>query len=388
MKDDSRLSRLIFVSPWFLLIFLVIPVIDILSLSLHIQLPLAGSKPLLVNNICFALLVACRLLRYLTGLGKEMRYGAGYRLPRHDAAIARSVPEVRGVLKSAGYSFADGEVYGEKRDLGYLGTTVLYGGLLTLLAVGSWDNLRQFSGVLLDGIGPATRLNRTESYRSLNTGLLSSKPDSLPRMKIVNQFMPDSNYPRGATEVSLISEDGKEMSTILRPGFPINYGAYEIYMTKLVYEPEIVIKTRDSKILFDGLVMLDPLVQKRGDFSFYGLYVGADLVGGVYYQPEKSRLKVVITRGEKRVVTDMTFQVDQQMEQGDYILSCAKMGQWSEIHVVHRRHKNLMMVGGGIAIIGLLMRIAIRPRRVWLEEAGEGCRVRAVGGETKRLLKL
>ena len=108
-----------------------------------------------------------------------------------------------------------------------------------------------------------------------------------------------------------------------------------------------------------------------------GTYLG----GGVYYQPEKSMLMVVITRGDKKVVTDLAFQVDQQVVKGDYILSCAKMGQWSEIHVVHRRHKGLLVIGGVIAVIGLLLRIAIRPQRVWLEEAAEGCGVRVVGKE-------
>jgi hypothetical protein len=31
-----------------------------------------------------------------------------------------------------------------------------------------------------------------------------------------------------------------------------------------------------------------------------------------------------------------------------------------------------MLLGGMIALMGLLLRIAIRPQRVWLEEAPEG----------------
>ncbi len=149
-----------------------------------------------------------------------------------------------------------------------------------------------------------------------------------------------------------------------------------------------MIKSRESGApLFDELVTLDPLVQKRGVYSFYGLFQGAILGGGVYYQPEKSMLMVVITKGEEKVVTDLAFQVDQQVVQGDYILSCSKMGQWSEIQVIHRRPKGLLMVGGIIAIIGLLLRVVIRPQRVWLEETPEGCMVRVVGKEAMRLLK-
>ena len=77
----------------------------------------------------------------------------------------------------------------------------------------------------------------------------------------------------------------------------------------------------------------------------------------------------------------------QQVVKGDYILSCAKMGQWSEIQVIHRRHKELLLIGGVLAITGLLLRIAIRPQRVWLEEAPEGCRVWSSGTKAMNGLK-
>ena len=196
MKAESKLSRLVLVSPWFLLIFLVIPLLVILSVTLHFRLPLVGSTtPLLVNNVCFALFVACRLLRYLAGMRKSVRYGAACCRPRQSVTLPLPVAEVRAMLGRAGYSFdADGS-YCEKRDIGYLGTTVMYGGLLILLSVGSWDNLRQFSGVLLDGMGPATSLNKVESYRRINKGPLAASPVSLPRMQIISQSPPGQHIP-------------------------------------------------------------------------------------------------------------------------------------------------------------------------------------------------
>jgi hypothetical protein len=388
MKADSKLSWLILVSPWLLLVFLIIPILVILSITLHVGLPLAGPKPLLINNICFALLVACRLLRYLSCMNKAIRYGVTNLRPRQSAALPIPVTEVRSVLSRAGFTFSDDGGYGEKRDLGYLGTTVIYAGLLILLAVGSWDNLRMFSGVLLDGMGPATSLNKVESYRSINKGPFAASLAALPRMQIISQTLPDSTYPKGATELVLTAADGKAQELTLIPGKPVDYGAFDISMAKLVFQPQIVIKTRDSKTLHDSFVQLDPLVQKRGVYSFYGLFQGPILGGGVYYQPEKSMLMVVITRGNEKVVTDLAFQVDQQVVKGDYILSCAKMGQWSEIHVIHRRHKGLLVIGGIFAIIGLLLRIAIRPQRIWLEETGEGSLVRAAGNEAMDRLKV
>jgi hypothetical protein len=386
MNVVSKLSRLILYSPWLLLVFLAAPIVVILNLRFHLEIPLVG-RLLLVNNIVFAFLVGLRLVRYLSGMKRGIRYGAD--VPRSASVFDCQLPVARAreVLTGAGYTFAHGGGYGEKHDLGYLGATILYGGLFLLLATGSWDNVRRFGGTLLDSVGPATKLSRLESYRSLTMGPLPARPDSLPQMRILNQILPDSTYPKGATEIALIPEQGPPVTTVLMPTVPFRYGAYDIYMSKLVFEPQIVIRTKDERTLFDGFVRLDPLVQKRGDFSFYGLFQGPEVGGGGYYQPEKNLLMVVISRNGKKEVTEMRFQVDQQVVSGDYLLSCAKMGQWSEIHVVHRRHRGLLILGGIIALLGLALRVAVRSQRVWLDEAAGGCRVTALGPEAEQLLQ-
>ncbi|MDD2852680.1 MAG: hypothetical protein PHY09_12390 [Desulfuromonadaceae bacterium] len=380
MNVASKIFRLLLVSPWLLLAFLIIPVLVVLSVTLHVQLPLVGPDLMLVNNIGLMLLVACRLLRYLAGMRKSVRYGAACCKPEQGVMLAVPIAEAEAQLSAAGFVCDSDGGYAEKKERGYLGTTLMYAGLLVLLAVGIRDNLQQFSGALLDGMGPATNLNREESYRHISKGPLASIPSSLPKMQITRQYLPDGDYPMGATELSLISMEGVPRKLFLKPREPVSVGAYDLSMAKLVFEPQIVIKAAASgATVFDSIVKLDPLVQKRGQFSFYGLFQGALVGGGVYYQPEKSTLMVVISRGDNKTVADMTFQVDQQVEQGDYILSCAKMGQWSEIHVVRKRHKGLLIFGGAAALIGLLLRVAIRPQRVWLEVADEGCMVRAVG---------
>src|ERR1039457_4516606 len=165
MIAESKLSRLILVSPWTLLIFLVIPLLVILSITLHVRIPLVGSTaPLLVNNIGFALLVACRLLRYLAGMRKTIRYGSSYGRPHQSALLSLPVAELRSQLGKTGYKFEDSGHYAEQRDTGYIGTTLMYFGLCILLSVGIWDNLRQFSGVLRDGMGPSTYLSKADSF--------------------------------------------------------------------------------------------------------------------------------------------------------------------------------------------------------------------------------
>jgi hypothetical protein len=62
------------------------------------------------------------------------------------------------------------------------------------------------------------------------------------------------------------------------------------------------------------------------------------------------------------------------------------LAQWSEIRVARSRHRIMLMFGAALAVLGGFLRIVIRPQRVWLEEAEEGCRVKAVGRKTKDLI--
>jgi len=388
MQAESKFSRLVLASPWFLLVFLVIPLSVILSFTQQVHLPFAGPKLLLYNNALFALLVACRFARYLIGIRKGVRYGAGSGVPDKGDLLSLSAAETRSALERAGYAFDGTGNYCEKRDLGYLGTTLIYGGIMMVLFVGTLDNMRQFSGTLLDGVGTSTKLSKLENYRTLNRGPLAADASSLPQMRILSQVSPNDQYPFGATDLILLSPDGKEYQTLLKPGEPFAYGDYDIIMAKLIFEPQVVIKTDKNQTVISEFVKLHPLVAKRGDFSFFGTFTKANLTGDVYYQPEKSRLKVIMRRDGKRVMdAELIFQGQLLVGQADLILTCEKMGQWSEIRVVRRRHMPLLAVGGGIALIGLLLRLAVRSRRVWLEDSAEGCLIKTADRDALKLLK-
>ncbi len=103
MTTASKLSRILLVSPWFLLAFLIVPAAVILTITFHLNLPFANPALLLVNNICFACLAACRLLRYLSGLLRPIRYGAAPRPRLGVVESDRSLAAVRGELTASGY---------------------------------------------------------------------------------------------------------------------------------------------------------------------------------------------------------------------------------------------------------------------------------------------
>jgi hypothetical protein len=389
MNGESKLRRLLLVSPWFLLVFLVVPAITILSFTMHLRLPLVGPKLLLFNNAALALLAAARFVRYLARFKAPIRYGVEQGEPEQGETASLSREQAREAFSRAGYSFDSAGRYGEKRDLGYLGTVLLYAGLFLLLGFGTADNLRQFSGTLQDGIGISTDLAKLDSYRLITKGPLATGVKSLPKMRIVNQLMPSGMFPRGATEALFLTPEGKEMHALLRPEQPFPYDDFDICMSKVTIEPEIVISTDKNQVVFNGFVKLNPLVRKRDGFSFYGTFAQGNLTGDVYFQPDNNRLKVLMRRNGKRVMNaELIYQGERLVGQADLVLTCEKMGLWSELSVVRRRHLPLVAAGGALALVGLLLRLSVGAKRVWLRESAEGVLVKSSAAEAKRILAL
>ena len=304
----------------------------------------------------------------------------------------QSASRVRADLAGAGYQFDVAGSYGEKRDLGYLGTTLVYGGLVLLLATGVWDNLRQFSGTVIKGPGAAFDLSQEDKYYHLITGPLSSL-SGFPLLKVTKQIFPGTAYPLGATEISLYSRDGKKVggAFIDAAKGPYHFGGYDIDLARVLADFALTIKTRGSidNNVFDDAVKVFPLYGKKvGDFSLHGTFTtpaGDD--GEAYLDPVHEVFRISLSRiGKKLFETDFKFQgVYREKEEQNYVVSILGMGQWSEIHVVRRRHMSLILVGAIITVLGLLMRALIRSQRVWLEETPEGCRVRYVGKNPLRV---
>lgn len=388
MNKGATLKRWVLVSPWPLAIFLLIPLLAVLKVAWHLPLPLPGVKtPLLVNNISFAVVVALRLGYYLLRLPSGIRYGAAG-VPGYTLDAEGAPDKVRERLKAGGFRFSADGSYGERPDGGYWGTVLVYGGLLLTLATGAFDNLYQFSGTLLDGQGRATDLNKAESYRDLLTGPLSGTPSQLPQLKILRQINPNQSYPRGATEVAFLFPDGAAKKTILKCPDPFPLGAFDIYMSKMVYEPKLLVTIDKVNQVFSGSVLLDPLVTPERGYSFYGAFVNNNLDGEVFYQPEKSRLRFILRQGTLLLVDkELVFQGDRMQSSGNIDFVVERMGVWSEMHVVHRRHIALLVAGAVLALVGVILRLVFGRQRVWLENVYGNCRVGAVGAAAKEILE-
>jgi hypothetical protein len=388
MNNNPKLLRFLLRSPLPLIIFIVLPAALILSTILHVPLPFSMStRMLLINNGFLLLAIAARLLYYFWGLRRAIRYGETARPSSAALLQARPASQIREELTGDGFSWNADANYAEKPDRGYFGTIMIYGGLFLLLFVGTYENMGQFSGTLLLGIGMPSDLSKQGAFFPLIKGVLASQ-SGLPKLQITKQIFASSTYPKGASDILLLTKENKTLgsATLVGGGAePYRYKGYDIFLAKQLVDVALNIRDRknpEKSIYYDG-VKFSPLWKKEGDYSMYATFrTPAGHEGEAFYNPEKKTFRFTMTReGKKELDTEYVLYQYRQKEVGNFIISLDSMGNWSEIHVVRRRHMEWLWVGAIIALLGLIMRIAFRPQRVWLEETTEGCRV--WGGPTK-----
>jgi len=365
-------------SPLAFLLFLIIPLAVVM-------LRVAGRNAhtldlLLANNALLLAYLAARLYLLLKRRSAPLRYGAGSFLPRRSARIPLPVDSLREQLEREGFSFDASGAYGEQRDRGYAGSLLAHAALILLLAFGMYDNLRQLDGTILLGVGEPLKLYEKGSYGVLVEGVLASAAEAQMKLQIKKQILPCPEWPAGATEVVLLSPRDKELQRgVIAPGAPMRQGGCTVYMNRFVYDAWVVVTTSDNLIVFTNFVKLLPRTGRQGVYSHYGEFGDPALkvAGSVWLDPRRKALKVETKRDGKKIVdTELLLWGGNKKERDGYVARFEGLGQWSEIHFTRDRHKEGLLAGGCLALLGLVWRLAYRPRRVWIESHGDGSQVR------------
>ena len=382
-----RVKDLVLRSPYFLLVFLFLPVVIIVSHLLHLPYKM---NLLLVNNGLFLVCIGLRFVWYLIRFASADRYGAERGEPGESLPLRMRAAQVRAELAGKGYRFGNSGSYAEKRDLGYLGTILLYGGLFAVLFLGTYDNLVQYTGVVRLGIGDPISISKPKVYGELIMGPAAS-PEKLPMLQLRKMILPNKEWPKGAVEIGLFSKEGEMLTsgtTTLHKS--LFYKGYEYDMLKYSYVADFKTFDRNNKAVFDGMITLLLLPEKRGAYTHYAAIKDPyydKITGEAWFNPEKKALKVVLLQEGKQILdTELELWGASNKKQGEFSAYFPKLGQFAEIRVAHVRHFPMMKIGALVALAGLLLRLAFRPQRIWLEEAADGCRAKAAGGGAKKAL--
>lgn len=388
---NATLKHLVYSSPVLPVLFLAFFALFILAQFVRLPwLAALGTTPLVVSNLLFLLLIALRFLRHLLRLRLELRYDAEARPRKPESLINRPLDQVRGDLVGAGYRFDHAGRYGEKRNNALLGTTIIYGGILLVLLIGTYDYMFQFSGSVFNGVGIPMDMSYPGGYFSVAKGPLASI-SGLPRLQIKRQILPNSEWPRGATEIALLTKKGDLLATkiVERGGKPLRYKGYDYYFNRFLFDAILEITTARGYTELDSFIKLQPMIRPEGKYTYACRFIGERYRWTALFDPERKAMKLVAIdkQGAQVVDGEIIFQKDLKKEMGNFVVNFNGLSHWSEMHIVHARHMYLLVIGALIAAVGVILRLAVHPQRVWLDEAPEGCRAWAVGQETKNLVK-
>jgi hypothetical protein len=393
-SGKSVLRNFIYMSPILPVVFIAI--FALFMLAQFVRIPLIsslGPTPLAISNLTLLLLVALRFLWYSQRARRNLlQYDADQRPGNDGVVIDRSVDQARTDFADAGYYFDSDGRYGEKRNFSQLGITLLYGGLLLALLVGSFDYVRQYSGAVFQGVGLPMSLSDRRGYFSVVKGPLAST-SGLPQLQVKKQILPNREWPKGATEIALLSKDHAVLATGTvgaSGGEPLRYGGYEYHFNRFLYDVMFAIKTAKGYVEFDDMIKLQPMDHPEGNYTFSSRFKGERYRWNALFDPERMALRLIALDQKGAQVVDgvIVFQKEPTKKIGGFDVQFSAMSHWSEMHIVHARHMYLLVFGLLITLAGGLMRLIYRPQRIWLEMESEGCRVWTIGKEALHLATL
>jgi cytochrome c biogenesis protein len=283
--------------------------------------------------------------------------------------------------------------------------------VLILLAVGI-GSLLGSRGDAIVNVGDRF-INTPTSYDILSFGKYQAE-DSLPPFSLtVTDFKAEYDPVTNAAidyELTVLTANpagSKEIKKIIKVNQPLAYGSTKIYLQANGYSPIVIVRDKSGKIIFDGPT---PFLPQDTNLSSIGAikipdmdpqigFVGSFLPtadrdpirGGFSSYPEvlDPRLLVSIWKGDLGLNTGIpqsVYRIDtSKMERiglkalvlnesydfGEGSITFTGWKSWVNLQIVNDPGKGFALVGAILAILGLLISLFTRQRRIWVKQSGK-----------------
>ena len=283
--------------------------------------------------------------------------------------------------------------------------------VLILLAVGI-GSLLGSRGDAIVNVGDRF-INTPTSYDILSFGKYQAE-DSLPPFSLtVTDFKAEYDPVTNAAidyELTVLTANpagSKEIKKIIKVNQPLAYGSTKIYLQANGYSPIVIVRDKSGKIIFDGPT---PFLPQDANLSSIGAikipdmdpqigFVGSFLPtadrdpirGGFSSYPEvlDPRLLVSIWKGDLGLNTGIpqsVYRIDtSKMERiglkalvlnesydfGEGSITFTGWKSWVNLQIVNDPGKGYALVGAILAILGLLISLFTRQRRIWVKQSGK-----------------
>jgi len=283
--------------------------------------------------------------------------------------------------------------------------------VLILLAVGI-GSLLGSRGDAIVNVGDRF-INTPTSYDILSYGKYQAE-DSLPPFSLtIKDFKAEYDPVTNAAidyELTVLTANpagSKETQKIIKVNQPLAYGSTKIYLQANGYSPIVTVRDKSGKIIFDGPT---PFLPQDGNLSSIGAikvpdmepqigFVGSFLPtadrdpirGGFSSYPEvlDPRLLVSIWKGDLGLNTGVpqsVYRIDtSKMERiglkalvlnesydfGEGSITFTGWKSWVNLQIVNDPGKGFALLGAILAILGLLISLFTRQRRIWVKQSGK-----------------
>lgn len=280
--------------------------------------------------------------------------------------------------------------------------------VLILIAVGV-GSLLGSRGDAIVNVGDRF-INTPTSYDILGFVKYQSE-DSLPPFSLtVKDFKAEYDPVTNAAidyELTVLTANpagSKEMTRIIKVNQPLTYGSTKIYLQANGYAPTVVVKDKSGKVVFDGPTTFLP---QDGNLSSIGAIKVPDMQpqigfvasflptadrdpirGGFSSYPEvlDPRLLLAIWKGDLGLNTGVpqsVYRIDtSKMERiglkalvlnesydfGEGSVTFTGWTSWVNLQIVNDPGKGFALIGAILAILGLLISLFTRQRRVWIKQ--------------------
>ena len=302
----------------------------------------------------------------------------------------------------------------EKGYLRETGNLLFHLSLILILVGVSFGALFGMRGEAIINVGERF-INVPTTYDSLALGKLSNEkslsPFEIKLDRFVAEYDPRTNQPLDYTAWVTIREDGKSEKKVLKVNKPLTFGSSRVYLQANGYSPVVTVRDSQGDVALQGPV---PFLPQDGNLRSIGAikvpdanppvgFVGNFLPtnqrlegqGSVSIFPEllDPKLLFSIWKGDMgldsgipqsvyRLDTDTLEKVGlgsvkpgETYTYAEGSITLETVIPWVNLQVVKDPGKNYALLGGIVAVLGLLSSLYGRRRRIWIRETSTGVEV-------------
>jgi cytochrome c biogenesis protein len=308
----------------------------------------------------------------------------------------------------------DGSISAEKGYLRETGNLLFHLSLILILVGVSFGSLFGMRGEAIVNVGERF-INVPTSFDTLAFGKLKSEKDLSPFQIEVDKFEakynPKTNAPEDYTAWVTVRDSGKSSKEVMKVNSPLTFGNTRVYLQANGYSPVVTVRDSLQNVVFQGPV---PFLPQDGNLRSIGSIKVPDTSpqlgfvssfvptnarstdqGAVSMFPELLDPKLLFSIWEGDLGLDSgipqsVYKID-TTDMKQIALGSVKPGKtysykggsitletvvpWINLQIVEDPGKSYALVGGIVAILGLLSSLYGRRRRIWVRRTPNGVEI-------------